>query len=202
MKASLDQDLIIRFPVASAGALVGGLASGFAVTVFAPDGTTTTAPTVTETATAGVYSFTIPAAFFTAEGAGAYLALVVQTAPAPDAVVAIDIDAFEPAGPKVGASITYDAAANTLRAHAWLETERGLRVTGATDATFRLWDRSGTALVVLQTDAAPDAQGIFAFNVAAPAFAIGETATYAIVTVVYAGVTYRACVGATFSRVL
>ena len=102
-------------------------------------------------------------------------------------------------GPTVQGNVTYDPSSNILRAHSWLLSAGAVETTGD-DATFRLFDRSGTALIALTTDAAPDANGVFAFNVTAPSFSLGETACYAVFSVDVGTDTYRTVVGMTFSR--
>jgi len=202
--ARIDQSSVVRFPVISAGALVTGLASGdFAVSVVAPDGTVLSpAPAVTESPRAGVYQFTVSAAFWIAHGAGSYIYTVVMSAPAPVGVFSDWVQVLDEAG-YVRLSVTFDAIANTIRANASLATDLGQKTTGLSNATLQLFDRTGASLTTLATTASPDAQGTFAFNIAAPAFLVGETETYFVVTVAEAGPparVWRSIVGATFSR--
>jgi hypothetical protein len=103
---------------------------------------------------------------------------------------------------KVEVSVTFDAAANTIRCNSWLAGPRGVDP-NVQDATIRLYDQSGTALAAQVAAAAADAQGVFSFDIPAPAFAVGETATYFVASIDALGPplrTYDGRVGATFSR--
>jgi hypothetical protein len=197
----IDQTLRVFFPVSSAGALVTGLLPGiFTAVVVNPQNTATSTPAVAESTKLGVYYFDVLSSFFVTHGAGMYGVTVEVSVPAvvvSDSIQVVDEEA------DVQLSVTFDAAANTIRANSWLRRERGLDVAGLTNATLRLYDRTGTALVVLQTTVSPDAQGTFPFNFAAPAFAVGETETYFVCTIDDAGPparTFRNVVGTTFSR--
>jgi hypothetical protein len=199
----IDQNAEVTFPVSSAGALVTGLAPGvFTVTVVAPDGSTllAPAPSVAELGgKAGVYTCTVPALFFTTNGAGTYEVVIEVSAPAgviQRELVVVDEER------KVEVSVTFDAAANTIRCNSWLVGPRGIDA-GVADATIRLYDQAGTALVAQVDAAAADAQGVFSFDIPAPSFAVGETETYFVATIDGAGPplrTYSGRVGATFSR--
>lgn len=200
----IDQPLVFYFPVVSAGALVTGLLAGaFTVTVEAPDGTLLSpVPAVSQSTKPGVYQFTVPSSFWAAHGAGMYIATIEVGAPGPTTVFWDNIQVVD-LGAEVGLSVTFDAAANTLRAHAWLATSLGQKLAGLSNATLQLFDRTGTALTTLATTPTPDAQSVFAFNVPAPAFLVGETETYFVVAIQDAGLparTWRTVVGATFSR--
>ena len=60
----------------SAELATGILSGSFTVTVVAPDMTTTTTATMTESAKGGLYYFDVPSAFFAANGTGCYQAVV------------------------------------------------------------------------------------------------------------------------------
>lgn len=204
LQSRLDQPLVVRFPVISAGALVTGLATGdFVVSVVAPSGSILSpAPAVTESPLSGVYQFTVPQTFWAAQGTGSYIYAVVQSAPAPINVQSDIIQVLDKSA-AVQLSVTFDPIANTLRLNSWLETDLGLQATLVSNATCRLYNQAGTALTTLYTTAAPDAQGTFTFNIPAPAFLVGETETYFVVTVEDAGLparTWTSIIGTTFSR--
>lgn len=202
--ARIDQPTVVRFPVVSAGALVTGLPSNaFLANIIAPDGTLLApSPTVTESTLGGVYQFTVPALYWFTHGAGSYAYTVVMSAPAPIGVFSDWVQVLDEVG-DVRVSVTFDAVANTIRANTSLATDLGQKLTGLSNATLQLFDRSGTALTSLATTVAPDAQGTFPFNIPAPAFLVGETETYFVATVADVGPpsrVWRSIVGATFSR--
>mgnify|MGYP003440101650 FL=1 len=101
---------------------------------------------------------------------------------------------------RVQTNVTFDASTNTLRVNAWLEGSGGAITAGTSNGTFRLYDAAGTALTALQTDVAPDANGVFYWTVAAPTFLVGETATYVRASIEYLSVVYEGVTGVTFSR--
>ena len=193
---------LVFFPVSVAGVLVPGLLPGaFTCTLVEPLGTAVDVLAVTESLSLpGLYYATTNAGFFTTYGTGDYSMLVTVAAPA--SVILEHVRIVDPDGePKLG--LTWDAAASVVRAHVWLERGIGQVLTGLSNATFRLYDRTGVALTALATTAAADAQGVFAFNVATPSLPVGETATYAVITVDDAGLparTWRTVVACTFSR--
>jgi hypothetical protein len=174
--------------------------------VVNPGDTATATPSVAESAAlAGLYYFDVPATFWATNGVGAYKARAVVGVPGPALVREFDIEVIDDEA-EVQVSLTWDAAANMLRVNSWLRRHTSLETAGLQNATVRLYDRTGVALAALQTTVAPDAQGVFAFNFAAPAFAVGETETYLVASIEQLDPaatpvrTYRGVVGATFSR--
>lgn len=201
----LTQALRVRFPVVTAGALVPGLLpAAFTVVVQAPSGVTT-ALAVAESGALGTYYLDIPATFWANNGVGAYSVIVSVAAPNAQ-VFTQDVLVLDELAEVLG-SVTYDAGANQIRAHLWLQRSTGVDLNGLQNATARLYDRTGAALSALQTTASPDAQGMFAFNFGpGVAFPVGDTETYLVVALeqVYPAATsvrtYTGRVGVTFSR--
>ena len=213
----LDQPGIILFPAVAGGALVTGLADvDFVVTVVSPSGGPVTGPFVVHEngSKPGLYSFRVPVDTLQVKGAGTYIYTVEIGAPVSNVVV----DTFEvvdEAG-EVRANVSYDAAANTLRINTWLHRERGtepLPFNGEpptppapempTLGTFQLYSQEGVALTSSVFSTSPDNQGVFSFDVNAPAFPLGQTAAYAVVAIETPGPpdrTYRDVIGLTFSR--
>lgn len=199
----IDQNLRVFFEVDVAGALAVALTGGnFTVTVLNPQNSAilSPAPTVAASLKLGVYYFDVPSSFFATHGVGMYSALIeIPSLPQ----IKFETIQVRDELAKIEASVTLDPQANLLRVNAWLMRDQGQDLTGLSNATMRLFRYDGTALIALATTASPDAQGVFAFNVAAPALAVGETATYVDLTMDKAGPpvrTYRAKVGVTFSR--
>jgi hypothetical protein len=195
-----DQNLEFFFPVVSAGALVTGLLNAaFTVTLVAPSGAVTVLGPVTETAKLGVYTVAIGFASWTVPGM--YAITIEVGAPGPTDVISDEIYVLQPEG-EAQASVTFDAAANTIRVNAWLMEDVGQKTTNLFSATLRLFDRTGVALTALLTQTTPDANGVFEFDVPAPAFVIGETETYfvLVLTTNNPTVVHQAIIGVTFSR--
>lgn len=198
----LDSPLRIFMAVTSGGALVPGLLPGaFVVTVVDPTGAFTATPAVAAaTAQPGLYYFDVPAAFLSLHGVGqyAYTAVIASQSQTLSGSFGV-IDPTQ----GVSASLTFDAGANTLRIQTWLDGPNGQDATQVENATVRLFDQAGAPLTTLATTTTPDAQGVFAFNVPAPAFPVGEIETYLVVTIQKVGPptrTYTDIAGVTFSR--
>lgn len=197
----VDQAPLIQFPVVNAGVLVTGLSGVFTVSVVSPSGVLLSpAPAVAESVVPGIYGFTVPQAFLGAQGAGNYALVVAVSAPA---LVVSDVLVVTDEPSDIRLAVTYDASGSLLRCNLWVERSVGQQTTGLTNATVRLFDRAGAPLTGLVTAAAADANGVFGFSFAAPAFAVGDTETYFDCTVADAGPpvrTRRGKVGVTFSR--
>lgn len=202
MRTQINQSLRIHFAVSAAGVPVPGLVAGdFTAVLVDPDDSASSVLVVAESLP-GLYYVDVPAAFWATNGLGAYVLRVVVAAPA--LVIEQQVEVYDEASVQV--SLTWDSSANQLRVNTWLQRAATQELVGLQNATVRLFDRTGVALVVLQTTVAPDAQGVFGFNFAAPTFLVGETETYLVATIDQLDPaatpvrSYRGVVGCTFSR--
>ena len=184
-------DLRVFFDVTVAGAPVTGLLTGnFTVSVVRPDDGAVHSSAVSESGlVGGLYYFDVPAAFWTATGM--YKAHVVSATPALVFVQDIEVEDDDA---QVEASVTWDAATNTVRVHSWLVRRLG-QALAPTAATVQLFDEAGTALSAVEAGAL-DAQGVFFASFAAPTIGVGETAAYLVAVID----SYTSVIGLTFAR--
>lgn len=102
----------------------------------------------------------------------------------------------------VRAAVAVLTPTNAIIVNAWLEIGGAPVLTGVTTANATFYTSTGASLVVGATQPSPDANGIFRFSLALPAFADDENPTYVVATIVHDAQTYKGVQGITFARVL
>lgn len=103
----------------------------------------------------------------------------------------------------VRGAVTVDPSAGpSVRLNVWVEDVDGQVTANIANCVVNLYTQAGVLLSGPHTDAAADAQGVFAVTFVDPGFAVGQTATYFVVTVDVGlvPVTTRGVIGVTFAR--